>query len=92
MRKTRNTQPAASVLDTINPDYYKPIDSTSPDIECIDAIHAALGTEGFLAFLRGTAIAYNWRMGRKDAAMLDARKAMWYADKIRNVLADQENV
>lgn len=51
------------------------------DIECIDALAAALGTEGVCAYLRGTAMAYLWRAGRKGDAVEDLRKARWNLDK-----------
>lgn len=35
-----------------------------------------------LAFLRGNAIKYLWRLGRKDAASQDAHKALWYIDRL----------
>jgi Protein of unknwon function (DUF3310) len=31
------------------------------DVECIDAIRSALGREGYIAWLRGTIIKYQWR-------------------------------
>ena len=51
-------------------------------VECIDAIEAALGPDGFIAFLRGNVIKYTWRLGRKDAALQDAQKAAWYQAKL----------
>jgi len=51
-------------------------------IECIDAIKAALGPDGFKAWLRGTIIKYQWRMGLKGIAIEDAAKARWYADRL----------
>lgn len=61
---------------------------TQGGIECIDAIESALGREGFIAFLRGQVIKYQWRLGRKDAALQDAEKANWYGQKLAEVLAD----
>ena len=51
------------------------------DIECIDAIRAALGKEGFAAFCRGNAIKYNWRMSHKNG-LEDIAKARWYMNKL----------
>ena len=65
----------------------KPAHYTQGAIECIDAIEAALGREGFVAFLRGQVIKYNWRLGHKDAASQDAGKAAWYAAKLVAVLS-----
>jgi len=60
------------MTDPINPRHYQ------GDIECIDALAAALTEEEFRGYLRGTAMAYLWRLGRKDSAEQDARKALWY--------------
>jgi len=54
---------------------------TQGDIECIDAIRAALGPEGFAAFCRGNAIKYNWRMSHKNG-LEDIAKARWYMSKL----------
>jgi len=66
-----------SDVDMVNsPPHY-----TSGDIECIDAIRAALGPEGFKAFCRGNAIKYNWRSSLKNGVE-DIAKARWYMDKL----------
>ena len=65
--------------DAVNqPSHY-----TRGDIECIDAIRAALGEEGFEAFCRGNAIKYNWRAGLKVDAGEDLAKAVWYSRMAR---------
>ena len=70
--------------DAVNhPEHY-----TQGEIECIDAIAAALGQEGFIAFLRGQVIKYQWRLGRKDLPAQDNAKAIWYANKLAEVLRD----
>ena len=51
-------------------------------IECIDAIKAALGPDGFVAWLRGTILKYQWRLGLKDAAAQDAARAHWYSERL----------
>lgn len=65
--------------DMVNhPEHY-----TSDDggIECIDAIHAALGLEGFMDYCRGNVLKYLWRAGRKGDAAEDLRKAAWYCER-----------
>ena len=60
--------------DAINPSHYK----THPvfgDLECVDVTSR-------LGFLRGNAIKYLWRLGRKDSASQDAHKALWYIDRL----------
>ena len=48
-------------------------------IECIDAIRAALGRDGFIAYCRGNAIKYLWR--DKVNNMEDRNKATWYINR-----------
>ena len=54
---------------------------TQSDIECIDAIRAALGPEGFAAFCRGNVIKYNFRCDHKGG-LQDVEKAGWYLKKL----------
>ena len=62
-------------MDETNPDHYK-----SGEVECIDAIRAALGAEGFRAFCRGNVIKYLWRCELKhESVTTDINKAVWYA-------------
>jgi len=49
-------------------------------VECIDAIRAALGPEGFRAHCRATVIKYLWR--EKWDTAEDAKKAAWYLNKL----------
>jgi len=62
--------------DAVNsPHHYQ-----SDGIECIDAIRAALGTDGFIAYCRGNAIKYAWRAGKKGPnAAEDMGKAAVYS-------------
>ena len=77
--KQAQAQAQADQVDMVNsPPHYTPSDT---DIECIDAIRAALGPEGFAAFCRGNIIKYNWRCNHK-AGVQDVEKAGWYLDKL----------
>jgi predicted nucleic acid-binding Zn-ribbon protein len=51
-------------------------------VECIDAIEAALGADGFAAYCRGNAIKYSFRAGRKGPAGEDLAKARWYLERV----------
>ena len=64
--------------DSINPSHYN-----TGDIECIDAIRAALGHEGFKGFCQGTAIKYLWRYAHKGMAIEDLQKSEWYSDRLK---------
>lgn len=59
---------------------------THGGIECIDAIEAQLGPEGFVAFLRGTIAKYNWRMLHKGQSLEDAMKLRWYTERLVKTL------
>jgi len=50
------------------------------EIECIDAIRAALGREGFIAYCRGNVIKYVWRCVHKGGVE-DLKKAKWYQEE-----------
>jgi hypothetical protein len=60
---------------------------TQGGVECIDAIEAALGPEGFRAFLRGQVMKYTWRAGLKGAAAEDLAKAAWYLNRLQKAQA-----
>lgn len=57
--------------------------------ECLDAIETMLGRDGFIAFLRGQVIKYQWRLLDKGNPTQDNQKAIWYANKLAEVLATE---
>lgn len=59
-------------------------------VECIDAIRAALGLDGFVAHCRGTAIKYAWRAGKKGEAAECLRKGAWYLTKAAEALEAEQ--
>ncbi len=63
---------------------------TQGDIDCIDAIKAALTPEEYRGFLRGNMMKYNWRLGLKGKATIDAEKCKWYNDKLIQSLKEKE--
>jgi hypothetical protein len=62
----------------------KPPHYQQGEIECIDALQAALGPEGFKAYCRGNAMKYLWRaeLKHKSKATEDWEKANWYINKV----------
>ncbi len=56
------------------------------DIECIDAIQAALGREAFVDYCRGQSMKYLWRAKLKDSLPNNIRKAQFYLAKILEVI------
>jgi hypothetical protein len=73
MRNAERAQQEQRMNDPVNPSHYK-----KGEIEAIDAIKSALTEDEWRGFLKGTAIAYLWRLGHKDAVEQDARKTLWY--------------
>jgi hypothetical protein len=71
--------------ESVNPDHYK-----AGNIEAIDAIRAALGHEGFIAYCRGQVMRYLWRIGKKDDALIEIGKAQVYAQWIKDTLDGKE--
>ena len=59
-----------------HPDHYN-----SGGVECIDAILAARGSEATKEFCICDSMKYLWRLGHKDDAVQEAKKARWYLDK-----------
>lgn len=66
-----------AVNDPVN----HPAHYTQGDVECIDALRAALGPEGFRAYCRGACIKYLWRTEHKNG-LEDLRKCRWYLDAL----------
>jgi hypothetical protein len=65
-------------IDNVNhPEHYQ----SDNGIECIDAIRAALGHDGFIAYCRGNTIKYNWRSDSKGKHAEDLKKGAWYSNK-----------
>jgi hypothetical protein len=63
--------------DMVNsPDHYN-----FADIECIDAIRAATGEDGFESYLQGNIMKYLWRYNYKNG-LQDLRKAEWYLKRL----------
>jgi len=65
--------------DAINsPPHY-----TAADIECIDAIRAALTRDEFFGYCKGNVLKYVWRE-RLKGGREDLKKARWYIDRMLN--------
>ena len=74
---------AMAEADMINhPPHYQ----SDNGIECIDAIRAALGKEGFIAYCRGNIIKYQWRLKANPAE--DQGKSVWYANRAREAMEE----
>lgn len=79
-RAMRAAVDAMPIKNKINEAVNHPNHYQGDGIECIDAIRAALGTDGFIAYCRGNAIKYAWRAGKKGPnAAEDMGKAAVYS-------------
>jgi hypothetical protein len=58
-----------------------PAHYTQGEIECIDAIQAALTPEEFAGYCKGNALKYIWREQHKGGAE-SLLKAQWYLDRL----------
>lgn len=67
------------MTDNINPQHYR-----NGDIECIEAIRAALTPDEFRGYCKGNAIKYVWRE-RMKGGNESLQKANWYMDKAVSV-------
>ena len=65
----------------IEPMVHHPPHYNQAGIECIDAIEAALGPEGFRSYCQGNTLKYIWRYKYKGGVE-DLKKGKWYLDKL----------
>lgn len=69
----KTKSPASATVDIVNhPPHYK----AASGMEAIDVIQAFE-----LGFLRGNAVKYLLRAGKKGDAVTDLKKARWYIDR-----------
>lgn len=87
--KNKSTNQPVEVNDMVNnPPHYN-----FGGIECIDAIKAQLGQDGFIAFLRGQIAKYNWRVLHKNNPLEDAKKIQYYTNLlVRELEAKQMEI
>lgn len=66
------------MTDPINrPEHYR-----QGEIECIDAIEAALTPEEFRGYCKGNALKYVWRERHKGKPTEDLLKSLWYLQRV----------
>lgn len=77
----------AAPADTGDRSYYRTSDN---GVECTHALRAALGRDGYIAWLRGTMMKYLWRVGVKPGVdpTEDVVKTNWYGRELERVLRD----
>jgi len=51
-------------------------------IECIEAMEAAMSSEGFRGYCKGNIIKYLWRYESKGNPIQDLLKAQWYLERL----------
>jgi hypothetical protein len=65
------------MADLVNhPDHYR-----QGEIECIDAIQAALTPDEFRGYCKGNILKYVWRE-RHKGSLESLKKARWYLDRL----------
>lgn len=70
--------------DVVNsPEHYR-----QGGIECIEAIEASMTREEFKGFLKANCMKYLWRYQHKGKPVEDLRKASWFLDRLRSVVAE----
>ena len=71
--------------DNVNsPNHYK-----QGRIECIEAIKASMSQHGFKDYLKGNVMKYIWRYEHKGKAVEDIEKAIWYLNRLKDELYEQ---
>lgn len=80
------------IMSITSPNYKQEESVNSPEhyatgeIECIDALKAALSEEEFKGFLKGNVIKYVWREDKKGG-LIDLKKAQYYLNYLVNLLS-----
>ena len=76
---------AASLLDVMPEEDEDMVNSPAhynfAGVECIDAIRAATGQDGFCYYLQGNIMKYLWRYRYKNG-IEDLQKAQWYLNQL----------
>lgn len=71
--------------DNVNsPNHYR-----QGGIECIEAIKASMSQHGFRDYLKGNVMKYIWRYEHKGKAVEDIKKAIWYLNRLKDELYEQ---
>lgn len=79
MTKNEPTTDTQMKKEMVNhPEHYN---GDSP-YECIKVLKAWMSEEEYRGFLRGNAIKYLCRVGKKDEAVQELKKASWYTNKL----------
>ena len=74
------------MADPVNqPEHYR-----QGEIECIDAIRAALTPEEFRGYCKGNVLKYVWRERHKGHPREDLRKSMWYLETLIAAMTREE--
>ena len=77
-RKEAATTPSFEIkADPVN----APAHYTKGEVECIDAIRAAMTKEQFIGYCKGCSLKYQWRFEHKGGVE-DLEKARWYLDRL----------
>ena len=59
---------------------------TDGEVECIEAIKSSMSTRQYLGYLKGNIMKYIWRFDKKGNADQDLEKAIWYLNRMLDVV------
>lgn len=79
----KNVKENIEEIQVSHPDHYN-----QGGIECIDALRAALGPEGFKGFCAGNVMKYVWRYQHKNGVK-DCEKARFYLEYLIDELKEK---
>lgn len=60
--------------------------------ECVKVLRAWLTPEQYEGFLRGNALKYLCRVGKKDESRQELKKAKWYVEKLIETEEEKDEV
>lgn len=75
---TKSIEQKFDVSDTNHPVRY----GGDSEYECIKVLKAWLNEDEYKGFLKGNAIKYLCRLGKKDSEKKELEKSMWYISKL----------
>ena len=76
-----NNPTAADIAAACDDNVERPAHYRQGDVECIDAIKAALTPEEYRGYLKGNIIKYTWRERLKGGTE-SLKKAAWYLKRL----------
>lgn len=83
---SKNLSHAEAVSDVDHPARY----GGDTEYECIKVLKAWLNADEYRGFLKGNAIKYLCRLGKKDEPAKEIEKAVWYLNSLKESYAEEQ--